>query len=398
MDQRLFRAIVRNKPVRLHDTESASRQKVEAGIQQTEAFLETFIEQLPVMLFIKDADTLKFVRFNKAGEELLGYSRDEMIGKNDYDFFPKEEADYFTAKDRDVLRQGSVLDIPRETIQTRHHGERILHTKKIPICDDQGKPQFLLGISEDITDKIHAENARQEAENKRREIMEIADRMNTISILAAGMAHEINNPLQGMLSHLGRIKRHLTDREDLQQSVAMVEQGAETIAALVHKLLRLGEGKGAADQTGTPCDEALTFVERLISAQFDAAGITLDIQHAKEPMRMAMPHNEIIQILLNLLINARDALPDGGTISLSCQREQDYGVLRIRDNGTGMTPEVQQQIFTPFFTTKGTGGTGLGLPVAASMIRKAGGDIEVDSTPGEGTTFTVRLPITEPSS
>ena len=102
------------------------------------------------MVFIKDARDLRFVRFNKAGEDLLGIPRRELLGKNDYDFFPKEEADFFTAKDREVLDSGKVLDIPEEPIQTKL-GARILHTRKVSLKDQDGKPEYLLGISMDIT-------------------------------------------------------------------------------------------------------------------------------------------------------------------------------------------------------------------------------------------------------
>ena len=106
------------------------------------------------MVFVKDAENLRFVRFNKAGEEMLGYSRDELASKNDYDFFPKGGADFFVAKDREVLNSGRLLDIPEEPIETREtRGTRMLHTKKIPIQDESGESVYLLGISEDITER-----------------------------------------------------------------------------------------------------------------------------------------------------------------------------------------------------------------------------------------------------
>jgi two-component system, sensor histidine kinase and response regulator len=113
------------------------------------------------MIFVKDAETLKFVRFNRAGELLLGYSEAELLGKSDYDFFPPHEADFFTAKDRDVLRQGHVLDIAEEPIETKRKGTRILHTKKVPIFGADGKPRYLLGISEDITEQKSTKHAEQ---------------------------------------------------------------------------------------------------------------------------------------------------------------------------------------------------------------------------------------------
>jgi PAS domain S-box-containing protein len=135
------------------------RKQVERAARQSEGFVQSILENIPNMIFVKDAKHLRFLRFNRAGEDLLGYSRDELLGKNDYDFFPKAEADFFTGKDREVLADGGLVDIPEEPIQTRARGRRILHTKKIPILDEQGHPLYLLGISEDITEQKYEHEA-----------------------------------------------------------------------------------------------------------------------------------------------------------------------------------------------------------------------------------------------
>ncbi len=145
-------------------TDITDQKLIEENLRHSEVFINSVLENLPSMIFVKDAKSLRFLRFNMAGEELLGYRRDELLGKNDYDIFPKEEADFFTAKDREVLRSGSLLDIPEEPIQTKDNGLRFLHTKKIPICGTDGTPQYLLGISEDITDRKQAEEALQQNE------------------------------------------------------------------------------------------------------------------------------------------------------------------------------------------------------------------------------------------
>jgi PAS domain S-box-containing protein len=140
------------------------RNRVQEELQRTHAFLDSIVENIPDMIFVKDARDLRFVRFNKAGEELLGHRRQDLIGRNDYDFFPKEEADFFTVKDRAVLESRKLLDIPEEPIDTKHRGMRVLHTKKIPLLDEEGRPQYLLGISEDITERKQVEEVLRSSE------------------------------------------------------------------------------------------------------------------------------------------------------------------------------------------------------------------------------------------
>ncbi|MBX3303613.1 MAG: PAS domain S-box protein [Nitrospira sp.] len=150
------------------------RKRADEELRGSESFITSVVENLPNMIFVKDAKNLKFVRFNKAGEELLGYPREVLIGKSDFDIFPKDEADFFTSKDREVLKLGGMLDIPEEWIDTKHHGRRVLHTRKIPIYDEKGEPQYLLGISEDVTDIKRLEAARKESEERYRNIFENA--------------------------------------------------------------------------------------------------------------------------------------------------------------------------------------------------------------------------------
>lgn len=131
----------------------------DATLRQAHQFLDAIVEHIPNMVFVKDAERLAFVRFNRAGETLLGVPSSEMLGKNDYDFFPEEEASFFQAKDRETLNGGKLVEIPEEPIQTAR-GLRLLRTKKVPIVDPDGTPRYLLGISEDITEYKSGQEAR----------------------------------------------------------------------------------------------------------------------------------------------------------------------------------------------------------------------------------------------
>ncbi len=137
------------------------RKLIEDTLTQTRQLLESIVEHIPHMVFLKDAEELRFVQLNKAGEELIGLPRGELVGKNDFDFFPHDQAVFFTNKDREVLAGRTVLDIPAEPIQTKKWGIRWLHTKKIPLYDQAGVARYLLGISEDITERKRQQEIEQ---------------------------------------------------------------------------------------------------------------------------------------------------------------------------------------------------------------------------------------------
>ncbi len=226
----------------------AVRQRAEAETRGLHTFLNSILENLPHMIFVKDARDLRFVRVNQAGEELLGYSRADLVGKSDHDFFPKEEADSFTANDRQVLKSGQLLDITEEPIQTRTKGLRLLHTKKIPILDPSGRPQYLLGISEDITERKRSEEALRESELRYRSLIQTArDVIFTLSseglITSLNTAFEIITGLS-VADWVGRsvvLLIHPEDRARASQLLDRVLIGNNPPAFELRVRSRLGE-------------------------------------------------------------------------------------------------------------------------------------------------------------
>ncbi len=143
-----------------------------AALEEATNFMDSIIENLPVMLFVKEAQDLRHVRWNRTGLELLGMKAEDLLGKNDYDFFPPEEADFFVAKDRETIRGGQMLDIPEEPIQTADKGLRWLNTRKVPIYGADGQPKYLLGISVDITERKENEESLRYEEARFRRLFE----------------------------------------------------------------------------------------------------------------------------------------------------------------------------------------------------------------------------------
>lgn len=295
------------------------------------------------------------------------------------------------------LQKGPVGWIGITPIQSSMHGAIGVFCNDTAITGSPADPikQEVLAVYCSLLGNMVARKRAEEEQVKslqhQREFMERTDRLNSLGLLAAGMAHEINNPLQGMVSHLHAVQRSLPENFSARNSLVMVERGIDTIAMLVRKLMSLS----TADQGGEMADagEALDFVTQLLDAQFRRARVRMVREPGLQPAVLAMPRRELIQVLLNLMINARDAMSAGGTLTLGCNNDGEYGFLTISDTGAGIPPEILDRIFTPFFTTKGTKGTGLGLSVAESLVRSSGGSIQVKSKLGAGTTFTVQIPL-----
>jgi len=403
-------------------------------------FLESIVENVPAMIFVKEADELRFERFNRAGEDLLGMSREDLIGRNDYDFFPREQADFFTRLDRQALESRQPVDIPEEPIQTRR-GLRWLHTRKVPIRDGTGRPRYLLGISLDITEQKAAVEALQQAreelerrveqrtadlaranEELRQEIAERrkaeealrtseamlrqAQKMEAIGRLAGGVAHDFNNMLTVILSYAQMLEEARETGADTSQGIQEILAAARRSAALTRQLLafsRMQVMEPALLDLRKVVDQMEGMLRRLIGED-----VRLEIRHAPDLDRVSADPGQIEQVVLNLAVNARDAMPQGGVLTIATANEtrmeptptaggtMDPGAyvrLTVRDTGVGMDAEAMEHLFEPFFTTKEVGkGTGLGLSTCYGIIRQSGGDILVQSTPGEGTTFSIYLP------
>jgi PAS domain S-box-containing protein len=233
-----------------------------SATQRAQNFLDSVIENLPVTLFVKDAADLKYVRWNRASEELLGYTRAERVGKSDYDLYAADSAAVPASDDRLVLHNKDLVDIPEEPVGTRTRGTRVLHTRKIPILDDAAEPQFLLGISEDITERKEAEQALRTAEERYRSLVEQLPAVIYANEVPAGQATSratyISPQVQSLLGYnpeewladpnLWIKLLHPDDREAVLREVAHQNTTGAPLDIKYRSLTR--DGRGVVPQPG----------------------------------------------------------------------------------------------------------------------------------------------------
>ena len=361
-----------------------ARKQAEDRLRTSERFLSSVLDHLPNMVFVKDALGLRFVRFNKAGEELLGRSRDELLGKSDYDFFPKEQADFFTDKDRTVIESRQLLDIPDEPIQTKGKGLRHLHTKKIPLYNDSGQPQYLVGISEDITEPKQSE---EELRSAYRQLRDLTHRLETAreterQRIARELHDEFGQALTGMkldLSWLGTKLARLRPAATRKQLVKKTQSLIASVDALIDSVRETATSlrPGMLDDLGLiPALDWLTkdFSRRTgIACEVD---IDPGVAHAQLSDESSTGLFRIVQELLTNVIRHADA----SAVHIRLLETDKLLLLELTDNGTGIAP---QQI---------TRSRSLGLRGMKERAILLGGSFTITGAPGVGTTARISLP------
>jgi PAS domain S-box-containing protein len=366
-----------------------------ADLTRTQSFLDLVIENIPAMVFVKDAAEKRLVLINRAGEELLGADRGELIGKNAYDMFPEDEAGSFTAADQEVLDSGRLQVIPRESITTRLKGVRLLQTKKIPVLDEEGRPRFLLGLSEDITERVATEEQLIQAR-----------KMEAVGQLTGGIAHDFNNLLGVIIGNLDLLQWSLdaddSHKEQIADALSAALKGAELTRSLLAVARRQPLQKTVIDPN-TAIDALAGLIGRTLGEEFK-----IEIHKASGLWPAVADPAQLESAILNLCVNARDAMPGGGVLVIQTSNQYldenyvernvdvaigDYVLVSVTDTGVGMSSEVISRAVDPFFTTKDADkGAGLGLSMVSGFVKQLGGHFKLYSEVGHGTTAKIYLP------
>ena len=272
-----------------------------------ERFLNSIVDNIPSMVFIKDARELRFIRINHTGEQLLGLTTQELMGKNDYDFFPESQAEFFTHKDREVLESGVELNIPEEEIDTATLGKRWLHTRKVPILDDKGQPIYLLGISEDITETKRAE---EEIQRQQREMAHVV-RLSTMGEMASGMAHELNQPLTALTSYCGTAATLVKVLPSPQPQLGEILERAEEQAHRASQIIRhLRDFLRKEDDHKEPLDidQVIVGVIDFIKPELKNGHVKIEHRPGARGSKVMANKIQVEQVLVNLVLNSLEAI------------------------------------------------------------------------------------------
>jgi PAS domain S-box-containing protein len=382
-------------------------QKSAAALKESEGFLNSVIENIPTMIFIKKAPGLHYIRFNRTGENLIGLEPGIVAGKTDFDIFPKEDADFYRKKDLEVLAAKKLVDIPEEPIISKEFGVRTYHTKKIPILDETGEAKYLLGISEDITERKQAEDKIRllNSELEQRVLQRTAQLESSNKELEAfsySISHDLRAPLRAINGYAQLIKEdHAANLSPIAVNYFdLIRKNAIIMGQLVDDLLnfsRLGR---------LALSKKLVDPVPIVNSIIDSMRPELENRKIKFLVDY-LPECEadpafLKQVYVNLISNAvkfskdkKESVVEIGfnlpSKSSNLEHKTAVPVIYfVQDNGIGFDMKYYDKLFGVFqrlHTDENIEGTGVGLAIVSRIVTRHGGRIWAESSLDKGSTF-----------
>ncbi len=383
--------------------ETTQHRRAEAEVLRTATLLKAVADGTSDAVFVKDRQG-RYLLANPATARFIGRPIEEIVGSDDTELFEPDSAQRIMENDRRVMASGEVHS--QEERLTAAGTTRTFMATKAPYRDANGCIVGIIGVSRDITDRKQAESEYRQMEEQFRQ----AQKLEAVGRLASGVAHDFNNMLT-VIQGCCEVLLHTMPLDDRSRElVEEIHRAGQQSASLTRQLLVFGR-KQVVQPRVLDLNETVSSAEKLLRRMI---GEDVLLKTVLRPLagRVKTDPGQLEQVLMNLAVNARDAMPTGGRLTIetanadlddvhaSMQAGVEQGpyvvLVALSDTGCGMTEDVKARIFEPFFTTKEAGkGTGLGLAVVHGIVQQAGGHVEVDSEPGRGTTFKIYLPRLE---
>ena len=343
------------------------------------------IESLDAGILVLDLSG-KALRWNRSLERLHGVRRDEALGRSIAELFPTSFLeDLLASMGTEWWARAEATGISRLNLLNRRGEVKVVKLRVGPFVSDEGETQGSIVIFEDITARVELERELQ-----------LREKMVSLGLLAAGVAHEVNTPLTGISSFTQMLLEQTPRADRRTKLLEKIEQQTERASKIVNSLLNFAR-QGRSEFIPVDVNQVMTDVLSLLEHQLGRARIKLRQELEPNLPKVLGDENKLQQVFLNLILNAQEAMPSGGWLTVSTSHSGNEVIAGVSDTGYGISKEDIKRIYDLFFTTKKAGGsgTGLGLSITYGIVHEHSGHIAVESAVGKGTCFWIKLPTHE---